>query len=217
MIRRILLFVNLILILASMWIALTIGQIRGPQANPDSVVRNIIYAHVPSSICAMLCFVVLLVASIGYLITSKRTWDLLAMASAEVGTVFAAILNLTGSIFSRAEWGMWWTPSPRLVSAALLWFLCVVYLILRSSIAGSADKKARICAVYGIIAFLDVPMVYISARYMQDIHQPSFSFDAAGQRLAFFMSMASIVLLGALLIWIRTDLLKIKNRLEEHF
>lgn len=207
----------MILILAATWIALTIGHIRGPEANPDSVVRNIIYAHVPSSICAMLCFLVLLVASIGYLITSKRTWDLVAVASAEVGMVFAAILNLTGSIFSRAEWATWWTPSPRLVSAALLWFLYVVYLILRSSVSGSMDKKARICAVYGIIAFLDVPMVYISARYMHDIHQPSFSFGASEQRLAFFLSMVSIVLLGALLTWIRTDILKVQNRLEEHF
>jgi len=217
MTRRILLCLDMILILTAMWIALTAGRIQGPEANPDSVVRNIIYAHVPSSICAMLCFVVLLVASIGYLITSKRIWDQVAMASAEVGMVFAAILNLTGSIFSRAEWGPWWTPTPRLVTAALLWFLYVVYLILRSSISGSADKKAKICAVYGIIAFLDVPLVYISARYIPDIHRASFSFDASEQRIAFFMSMASIVLLGALLIWIRTDILKIQNRLQEDF
>jgi len=204
------------MILTSMWLGLTVGKIQGPPANPDSVVRNIIYAHVPSSVCAMLCFIVLLVTSIGYLMTSKPAWDIAAVASAEVGTVFAAILNLTGCIFSRAEWGAWWTASPRLVSAAMLWFLYVVYLILRSSISGSADKKAKICAVFGIIAFLDVPMVYISARYMEDIHQASFSFDTAGQRTAFFLSMASIVLLGTLLIWIRTDLLKIQNKLQEH-
>ena len=216
MIRRILLCLDMILILTALWLSLTAGRIQGPQANPDSVVRNIIYAHVPSSICAMLCFIVLLVASVAYLKTSKGIWDQVAMASAEVGTVFAVILNLTGSVFSRAEWGLWWTPSPRLVSAALLWFLYVVYLILRASISGSADKKARICAVYGIIAFLDVPMVYISARYLPDIHRASFSFDAAGQRITFFLSMASIVLLGALLIWIRTDLLKLQNKLQEH-
>jgi heme exporter protein C len=207
----------MILILASLWMSLTVGRILGPQANPDSVVRNIIYVHVPSSICAMLCFIVLLVASILYLSTSRRIWDQVAFASAEVGTVFAAILNLTGCIFSRAEWGPWWTPTPRLVTAALLWFLYAVYLILRSSISGSADKKARICAVYGIIAFLDVPLVFISARYLPDIHRVSFSFDAAGQRIAFFLSMISIILLGSLLIWIRTDLLSIQNRLQEHY
>ena len=200
--RPILLVFAMGLILASMWTALTVGQIQGPPANPDSVVRNIIYVHVPSSICAMLCFVVLLVTSIGYLATSRRIWDQVSVAAAEVGVVFAAILNLTGSIFSRAEWGIWWTPSPRLISAALLWFLYVVYLILRSSLEGSADKKAKICAVYGIIAFLDVPMVYISARYLPDVHRATFSFDAAGQRAAFFLSMAAMALLASLLIWI---------------
>ena len=213
--RPILLVFAMGLILASMWTALTVGQIQGPPANPDSVVRNIIYIHVPSSICAMLCFVVLLVTSIGYLATSRRIWDQVSVAAAEVGVVFAAILNLTGSIFSRAEWGIWWTPSPRLISAALLWFLYVVYLILRSSLEGSADKKAKICAVYGIIAFLDVPMVYISARYLPVVHRATFSFDAAGQRAAFFLSMAAMALLASLLIWIRTDFLQIKTRFEE--
>lgn len=213
--RRILLFLAMCMVLISMWVSLTAGRIEGPPANPDSVVRNIIYAHVPSSICAMLCFVVLLVASIGYLCTSNRLWDWVAVASAEVGMIFAAVLNLTGCIFSRAEWGPWWTPTPRLITAALLWFLYVVYLILRSSIAGSFDKKAKLCAVYGIIAFLDVPMVYISARYLPDIHRASFSFDAMGQRIAFFSSMVAMALLASLLIWMRTDFLKIKSSFEE--
>ena len=213
--RRILLFLAMCMVLISMWVSLTAGRIEGPPANPDSVVRNIIYAHVPSSICAMLCFVVLLIASIRYLCTSNRAWDRVAAASAEVGMIFAAVLNLTGCIFSRAEWGPWWTPTPRLITAALLWFLYVVYLILRSSISGSFDKKAKLCAVYGIIAFLDVPMVYISARYLPDIHRASFSFDAVGQRFAFFSSMAAMALLASLLIWIRTDFLKIKSDFEE--
>ncbi len=216
MIRRILMVLAMVLILTSMWMTLTVGRIQGPPANPDSVVRNIIYVHVPSAISAMLCFVVLLIASIAYLSTSGRIWDQIALASAEVGMVFSIILNLTGCVFSRAEWGPWWTPTPRLVTAAMLFFLYVVYLILRSSISGSADKKAKIGAVYGIIAFLDVPLVYISARYLPDIHRADFSFDAAGQRLTFFLSMAAIVLLGSLLIWLRTDILKMQSKLQEH-
>ena len=94
------------------------GSIEGPIANPDSVVRNIFYAHVPSSICSLVCFTVLLVTSIGFLSTSKLSWDIVAEASAQVGIVFATVLNITGSIFSRAEWGPWWTPSYRLVTAA---------------------------------------------------------------------------------------------------
>jgi heme exporter protein C len=213
--RSFLLCLAFVLIVASMWIALTKGRIEGPAANPDSVVRNIIYAHVPSSICALACFVVLLVASIGFLCNGKTTWDQVAAASAEVGIVFATILNLTGSIFSRAEWGPWWTPTPRLVTAAILWFLYVVYLILRSSIPGSKHRKARVCAVFAIIAFLDVPMVIISARFIPDVHRASFGFTSPWQKIAFFSSMLTTVLLAALLIWLKTDVLKTRAGLEQ--
>ena len=213
--RRILLIVVLVLMLSSMWIALTLGTVQGPSAHPESPVRNIIYVHVPSSICALFCFVVLLVGSVGYLITSKPGWDILAAASAEVGVVFATILNVTGCIFSRAEWNIWWTPSPRLISAAILLFLYIVYLILRSSLAASAHRKARICAVFGIVAFIDVPMVIISARFIPDIHKPNFSFTSSWQTAAFFLSMVATILLGSLMISMRAKILKIKAELEE--
>ncbi len=206
--RRILLLLAFALLLVSMWMALTLGQI-------EPVKRNILYAHVPSSICALLCFVVLLVGSIGYLCSAKPTWDLIAAASAEVGALFATVLNVTGMIFSRAEWNIWWTPSPRLITSAILWFLYIVYLILRASLPGSQHLRARVCAVFGIIAFLDVPMVFISARFMPDIHRPSFSFDSWWQTAALVLSIAAIALLAAVLICLRTDLLKNSAKLEK--
>ncbi|MFQ6034437.1 MAG: cytochrome c biogenesis protein [Sedimentisphaerales bacterium] len=212
--RRVLMLLAFVLLQLSTWMALTIGRIAGPPANPDSVVRNILYAHVPSSICALLCFVALLISSIGYLCTKKPIWDHIAAASAEVGAVFATILNLTGMVFSRAEWGTWWTPSPRLITSAILWFLYIVYLILRVSFPPSQHRRAQICAVFAIIAFLDVPMVFISARFIPDIHRPSFSFDSSWQTGALMLSMAAMALLAFLLIWLRTDLMKSKTRLE---
>lgn len=214
--RYVIFVVAVVLTVASMWIGLTAGRISGPPANPDSPVRNIIYAHVPSSICALLCFVVLVIAGIGYLCTSKDRWDRVAIATAEVGTVLATVLNVTGCIFTRAEWGPWWAATPRLISAAVLWFLYVVYLILRSSLTGSRRKIGRICAVFSIIAFLDVPMVYISARYMPDMHQPSFEFDAPAQRVAFFLGMIAVALLASYFIWLRTSMLKNKDMLEQN-
>lgn len=213
--RRWILIAALILMLGSMWMGLTAGRITGPGANPESPVRNIIYVHVPSSICALLCFVVLVIAGIGYLKTSKDGWDRVSIATAEVGTVMATVLNLTGCIFTRAEWGPWWAATPRLISAAVLWFLYVVYLILRSSLSGSRQRIARICAVFSIIAFLDVPMVIISARFMPDMHRASFDFDSPWQRAAFFLGMISICLLAAYFIWLRTSMLKARDMLEQ--
>jgi len=213
--RQILIILTFILLMASLWMVMTVGQISGPEAQPNSPVRNILYVHVPSSICALLCFIVLLISSIAYLSTDRQAWDIIAAASAEVGALFATILNVTGMIFSRAEWNTWWTPSPRLISSAILWFLYIVYLILRTNLPGSFQRRARICAVFGIIAFLDVPMVFISARFMTDIHQPNFSLDSSGQTATFILNMFSILVLATLLIWIKTDILKAQAKLEK--
>ncbi len=206
--RRLLLALAFLLLIASTLIGLTRGQI-------DPLQRNILYVHVPNSVCALLCFVVVLVTSVGYLATGKQTWDLAAAAAAEAGFVFATILNATGMIFSRAEWNVWWTPSPRLVTSAILWFLYAVYLILRVSLPGGQRRAARLCAVFGIIAFLDVPLVYISARFIPDIHRPNFSFDSAWQTAALMLGMAGTTLLAAGLIWLRASLLRGALKLEQ--
>ncbi len=206
--RRLLFALAILLLMVSTYLGLTAGQIVPVQ-------RNVLYAHVPNAVCALLCFVILLIASIGYLATGRQGWDLVAIASAEAGFVFATILNATGMIFSRAEWNIWWTPSPRLVSSAILWFLYAVYLILRVSLPGSRRRNARICAVFGIIAFLDVPLVFISARFLPDIHRPNFSFDSGWQTAALMLGMAGTVLLAGGLIWLRTSLLRSNLKLEE--
>ena len=213
--RRILFAFTFAMLMAAMWLSLTAGRIEGPLAHPESPVRNILYVHVPSSICALLSFTIILVTSISYLKTGNLKWDLVSASAAEVGLIFATVLNVTGMIFSRAEWSTWWTPSLRLFSSAVLWFLYVVYLILRSNLPGSRVRKARVCAVFGIIGFLVVPMVYASARFLPDIHRPSFSLDLGVQRFTFFLNMISTVLLMVCLIWLKTDILKSEIELEK--
>ena len=203
--RRVLILITFILFPIATSLALTFGRV-------DPLVRNIIYFHVPSSICALLCFCVIFIAIIAVLTTAAPRYDHLAAATAEVGLIFATVLNLTGSVFSRVEWNTWWTPSPRLITSAILWFLYIGYLILRS--ATPPARRARIAAVFGIIAFLDVPLVYISARFTADIHRPGFSFDSTWQTLAFTLSLLATCLLAATLIWIRYDILKIKANLD---
>lgn len=214
--RRFLLVLVFVLLMASMWIGLTMGKTEGPRANPESPVRNIIYAHVPCSIAALACFTVLMIASVCYLYTSKDSYDRLALASAEVGTVFAIMLNATGSIFSRAEWGKWWTTSMRLQTSAILLLLYAVYLILRASLPGSKQRRGKIAAVFGIIAFLDVPMVFISARFIEDtMHKPNVDFTSLWQQIPFGAGIVGMLLLAAVLIWLRTDILACRAQLEE--
>ena len=205
--RRILMCLTFILLVTSTWLALTAGQV-------EYLVKNLVYFHVPSSISALLCFALVLIGGIGFLFSKKLAWDHFAAAAAEVGLVCACVLNLTGSVFSREQWGTWWTPEPRLITSAILWFLYVAYLILRASIT-SARRRAQICAVFGIIAFLDVPMVYISARFIQGMHPKAATFTSDIQNAAFGLSILGVLLLVTVLIWLKYDILKNKAALEE--
>jgi len=198
--------ISLFLMLLSTWLALTTAAIEPLQ-------RNILYVHVPASICALISFCILFFCSIQYLRTKQQKWDHIAAAAAEVGLVFATVLNVTGMIFAYAEWGVWWTPSPRLISSAALWFLYAAYLLLRNSFS-DRHRSETISAVFGIIAFVDVPLVLISARFIPDIHRPSFAFDTPAQLLALACSVCGTILLMTALVWIKSDLLKIKNQID---
>jgi heme exporter protein C len=204
--RLLFIVLSFCLILASGWLALSVAVVQPPQ-------YNIIYIHVPAAISALVCFVALFICSIQYLRTKTQMWDHIAAACGEVGLVFATVLNATGSIFAYATWGVWWTPSLRLVSSAMLWFLYVAYLILRASLPAE-QRKPQICAVFGIIAFVDVPLVFISARYVPDIHWPNFTFASGWQNAAFILAISGTLLLATILIWIRADILKNLNQIS---
>jgi heme exporter protein C len=133
------------------------------------VVQKIFYVHLPSALNTFAAFAVVFVAGIGYLSQRKAWWDDLAAAAARAGLVFCSVTLLTGMVWARAAWGTWWTWSPRLTFTLLLWLLYVVYLIVRGSI-DSDQRRAVVSAAYGIVAFLDVPLVYVSARLLPDIH-----------------------------------------------
>jgi heme exporter protein C len=197
--RLLFLGISFCLMLVSGWMALSVAAIEPAE-------YNIVYIHVPAAICSLACFTVLFICSIQYLRTKDELWDHIAAACGEVGLVFATVLNATGSIFAYATWGVWWTPSLRLVSSAMLWFLYVAYLILRVSLPAEG-RKGRICAVFGIIAFMDVPLVYISARYVPDIHWSKISFESGWQSAALGLAIGGVLLLAAVLVWLRADIL----------
>jgi heme exporter protein C len=135
-------------------------------------IQKIFYVHLPSAIATFLACLVCFIASIGYAWQRDAKWDRLAEAAARVAVVLCTIVLLTGMIWGRSAWGQWWTWSPRLTFSLVLWLLYVVYLMIRASIE-SPQRRAIIAAVYAIIAFLDVPLVYLSTKLMPDIHPVS--------------------------------------------
>jgi heme exporter protein C len=128
-------------------------------------VQKIFYFHVSSAFTVFLAFGVTCVCSILYLIKRQEKFDLIAASSAELGIVFCTIVLLTGPIWAKFAWNTWWNWEARLTSTLILWLMYISYFILRSALA--EDQKRVYSAVLGIIAYLDVPIVYYSVEIWQ--------------------------------------------------
>jgi heme exporter protein C len=141
-------------------------------APADSVLGNVqrvFYFHVPMAIMSFLAFFLVFVASILYLARRNQRWDRLAHAAAEVGVVFVTLALLTGIIWARPVWGVWWTWEPRLTTTLILWLIYVACLMIRSY-APNRAQGAVYAAVVGIVGFVDVPIVYYSVQWWRSIH-----------------------------------------------
>ena len=131
--------------------------------------QRIFYFHVPSWVAMFLAFFVSVFGSISYLFTRKQRCDWLGVAGAEVGVVCCTLGLITGPLWGKPAWGIWWTWDARLTTTLVLWLLYISYLVLRSMVE-ETERRARICAVFGIFAFLDVPLVYVSNRFWRTQH-----------------------------------------------
>ncbi|OCA91555.1 cytochrome C assembly protein [Bacillus sp. FJAT-27225] len=135
------------------------------------VVQKIFFIHVPSAWVGFLAFFVTFVFSILYLWKRKRIYDTYAYISAEIGVLFTTIVLTTGPIWAKSSWNTWWAWEPRLTTTLILWFIYVAYIMIRQ-MDGVWDKKARLCAVFGIIGFADVPIVWFAIRWWNTKFHP---------------------------------------------
>ena len=131
-------------------------------------VQRIFYFHLASAAAAFASFTCVLVASIGFILRREPVWDNLAASAAEVGVLFTTFVLVTGPLWARPVWGRWWVWDPRLTTTLILWFLYTGYLILRQTIPGY--RGAMAAAVFAILAYVDVPVVYFSVSLWRGIH-----------------------------------------------
>ena len=132
-------------------------------------VQRIFYFHVPSAWVGFFGFFVTFLASIAYLVRGERRWDIIAASSAEVGLTFITAAVVTGSLWARPVWGTYWTWEPRLTISAVQLLVYVAYVMLRSA-ADNPAQTARFSAVYGIVAFVTVPLSWFAIRWWRTIH-----------------------------------------------
>ncbi|MSP78496.1 MAG: cytochrome C assembly protein [Dehalococcoidia bacterium] len=152
-----------------MLITLYMAFLWVPNEATMGAVQRIMYFHVPIAIIGFVAAGAVFVASIAYLIRPSEKWDAIAYASAEVGVLFISLMLLTGTLWGKATWGIWWDWSPRLTTSLIMWFLYVAYLMLRAY-APKGVRGARYAAVLGIFAMIDVPLVYMSTTWWRDVH-----------------------------------------------
>lgn len=161
-------------------------------------IQKIFYMHLPVAILTFVSALIVCIASVAYIMSNNLAWDDLAASAGRMTVLLASIVLLTGMIWGKSAWGYWWTWSPRLTFSLVLWILYVVYLIIRPSI-DSERKRAMICAIYGIVAFIDVPLVWVSTKLMPDIHPSSISLEPK-MRLTLLVWAVAVLLLTTGLI-----------------
>ena len=191
-------------------------------SNPaEQIAQRIFYFHVPSAWLGFLAFFVVFVASIAYLATRDRKYELISVASAEIGVLFISLVLITGPIWAKPVWGIWWTWDTRLTSSLVLWLIYVAFLMLRRYLP-EGSKRANLSAVVGIIGFIDVPIVYYSIRWWETQHPKAVMASGDGSLAApmffvFMFSLATFTLLYVYLMRKRFQLLTLEDTLNKQF
>lgn len=182
--------------------------------------QRIFYVHVPSAWVGFLAFGVVFVASVGFLWTRRRAFDLTAHASTEVGVVFTTLAIATGMVWGRYAWGTWWSWDPRLTTTFMLWFIYVVSLMVRAY-GGAGSQPARFAAVLGIVGFLDIPLIHLSVVWWRSLHPPPVVMRAEGvgsglhpaMLQALLVNVAAFTALYAILFSLRREQMAIADGL----
>ena len=171
---------------------------------------RILYFHVPMAWVAFLAFFVVFAASIAFLRTHNARWDRLGRASAEVGLVFTTLVLITGAIWGYPIWGTWWSWDPKLTTTLILWFMYLAYLMVRGY--AEEPRGPRYAAVVGIVAFFDVPVVYLSSYWWRTLHPPAAIGPLAQQQPSasivwlLLVSLLAFTVLYAFLVRVRTEI-----------
>jgi heme exporter protein C len=199
-----------------MMLSLYMAFIQAPREATMGDLQRIFYFHVPAAITGMTAFAINFIASLMFVIRKNRWWDCLALSAAEIGVMFLAMVLITGPIWAKPVWFVWWTWSPRLTASLVLCLLYAAYLLIRNYIE-DPERRAMVSAVFGIIAFMDAPLVWFSIRWWRDIH-PSPMLETGGvapsMRPALWICLAAFQLLMIYLLRRRFYIESLHNELE---
>ncbi len=216
--------VTALMMIASIVLALGVAPDPVNLVTPvERFAQRIFYFHVPNWWVGFLAYLIAAVAGALYLIRRKERWDAVEVSSIEIGLAFNTIGLISGSIWARPTWNTWWTWEPRLTTAAIGWLMYVGYLMLRSAI-DNPQRRARFAAVYSILAFMDVPVIFLAIRWWRTIHPVVIGGEAAQGmggfamgptiQMVFFVCLAAFTLLYVSLMLLRLRTERLSQRVE---
>jgi heme exporter protein C len=166
----------LVLSFALMMAALYLVFVYVPTEKHTGIVQRIFYFHVPVAWVCFLAFFITFIFSILYLWKREIKWDNIGCASAEIGVIFTTLVLITGPIWAKPVWGIWWTWDARLTTSLVLWLVYVAYLLVRG-LADEPARGARFSAVIGIVGFIDVPIVFVTVNLWRTQHPTTIIFE----------------------------------------
>ena len=161
--------------------------------------QKIFYLHTPIAESALVAYAIAFVAAILYLRRQDPRYDCLGVAAVRLGLLFSVLAMATGMIWGKAAWGVWWAWEPRLTTFLVACVMYAAYFVLRWA-TDEDSQRARFCAVYAIIAFVDVPITFLATRYLPEgLHPVVFTSSGSGMAasmlLTFLVCMAGMTLL----------------------
>ncbi len=185
-----------------------------PTDKHTGIVQRIFYFHVPVAWVAFLAFFITFIYSILYLWKRNMKLDAIASASAEIGVIFTTLVLITGPIWAKPIWGIWWTWDARLTTSLVLWVIYIAYLLVRS-FTGEPGRSARYSAVVGIIGFIDVPIVFLTVNLWRTQHPTAIIFEGGLTTPMLITLMVCIAAFTVLYIILTIQDARLKNMESE--
>ncbi len=187
-----------------------------PSEREMGIIQRIFYFHVPVAWVAFLAFFIVFIFSILYLWKRQARFDIVARSAADLGLIFTTLVLISGSIWAKTVWEVWWTWDARLTSALVMWLIYFAYIHVRSYTA-DPERGARFAAVVGIVGFIDVPIVALAIQLWRTQHPQALIFEgglAAPMLATLLVSLAAFTTLFVVLLRLRVAMRQDENEVE---
>ncbi len=203
--------------IAVLWLGVLYLVLAVTRIDPEQeMAQKIFYYHVPSAWTAGIAFLVVAVSGGLYLTTRDEKWDHFGLASAELGTLFCALVLITGPIWAKPIWGAPWSWEPRLTTVLIMFLIYIGYFLIRQ-FGEIGERTRRVSAVIGVAAFVNVPIIYVSVKFWSaeaQLHpQPAMSQQPPDVFWTFILSLLTFTFLFVHLLRYRLHVLKLQSQI----